>query len=82
MKIANNPKFHNTWENLQKSLTNILSICHIENPDCYNIQTLHNEIFEIKKQLDTIKDIEKETWAETIMEINKKRKKLNILDIN
>lgn len=57
MKIANNKNFHNTWENLQKSLTNILSTCHIEN-DSQNIQTLYGEIEHAKGLLNNIRDIQ------------------------
>jgi hypothetical protein len=56
-KIANNPKFHQMWEDLQKSLGNILSTCHIENPDIHDIQVLNGEIDRAKEQLNDIANL-------------------------
>lgn len=55
MKIADNPKFHDTWENLQKSLTNILTIIHTDPP---YVQILYGEIEHAKGLLNNIRDIQ------------------------
>jgi len=54
MKIANDPKFTETWEQLQRDMNALLSGCHTEN---INRKDFTNALAKVKQDLSDLEDI-------------------------